>query len=93
MNTFQLLGIYPSNLIWSLLIFLFFAFIFFLIIREIVTWYFKINKAIRILERIERNTRKPGLKYPDEKFDEEYFIRNKISIPGENNESYTDGHN
>lgn len=52
--------------------------------REIATWYFKINKAIRILERIERNTRKVGLKYPNEEYDEDYFRANGIKIPGEN---------
>lgn len=57
--------------------------IFFFLIREILTWYWKVNKAIRILERIERNTRKEGVKYPDENFDEEYFRRNKIPVPGE----------
>ncbi|OHB14686.1 MAG: hypothetical protein A2431_00560 [Candidatus Zambryskibacteria bacterium RIFOXYC1_FULL_39_10] len=64
-------------------IFLLVAIIFFIIVREILTWYWKINKAIRILERIERNTRKDGVKYPDEEFDEEYFKRNNIKIPNE----------
>ncbi|OHA87735.1 MAG: hypothetical protein A3A96_02105 [Candidatus Zambryskibacteria bacterium RIFCSPLOWO2_01_FULL_39_39] len=67
-------------------IFLLVAIIFFIVVREILTWYWKINKAIRILERIERNTRKDGVKYPDEEFDEEYFKRNNIKIPGENTE-------
>ena len=61
-------------------IFLLVAIIFFIIVREILTWYWKINKAIRILERIERNTRKDGVKYPDEEFDEEYFKRNNICL-------------
>ena len=38
----------------------------FLIGREIVTWYWKINKIIRLLDRIERNTRKEGVTYPDD---------------------------
>jgi len=38
----------------------------FLIGREIVTWYWKINKIIRSLDRIERNTRKEGVTYPDD---------------------------
>lgn len=32
--------------------------IFFLIIREIVTWYWKINKMVSLLEEIRDNTRK-----------------------------------
>ncbi len=63
---------------------LFFSILFFFLIREGATWYWKINKAIRILERIERNTRKDGIRYPDEEFDEDYFKRNNIKIPGEN---------
>lgn len=61
-----------------------FGALFFLATREIIAWYWKINKIIRILERIERNTRKEGVKYPDDEFDEEYFRRNGIKIPGEN---------
>ena len=38
----------------------------FLIGREIVTWYWKINKIIRSLDRIERNTRKEGVTYPED---------------------------
>jgi len=38
----------------------------FLILREMVTWYWKINKIIRSLDRIERNTRKEGVTYPDD---------------------------
>jgi len=38
----------------------------FLVCREIVTWYWKINKIIRLLGRIERNTRKDGVTYPDD---------------------------
>lgn len=30
----------------------------FLILREFHTWYWKINKAIELLEKIEKNTRK-----------------------------------
>lgn len=29
---------------------------FFLIIREIVTWYWKINRMVDLLEKIEKNT-------------------------------------
>lgn len=74
------LGINSGNFILILLG----VIIFFFLIREILTWYWKINKVIRILERIERNTRKEGAKYPNEEFDEEYFKRNKIKIPNEN---------
>ncbi|MBU4351433.1 hypothetical protein KKF47_03535 [Patescibacteria group bacterium] len=38
----------------------------FIIGREIVTWYWKINKIVRSLNRIERNTRKEGVTYPDD---------------------------
>ncbi len=38
----------------------------FLIGREIVTWYWKINKIIRSLDKIERNTRKEGVTYPED---------------------------
>lgn len=31
--------------------------VFFFIIREIVTWYFKMNRVIELLEAIEENTR------------------------------------
>ncbi len=32
----------------------------FIIFREIWCWYFKVNKALELLERIDRNTRKEG---------------------------------
>jgi hypothetical protein len=31
----------------------------FLVFREVVTWYWKINKIVSLLEQIEENTRKP----------------------------------
>ena len=40
--------------------------VFFLVIREIVTWYWKINKIVRSLDKIEKNTRKKGVIYPDD---------------------------
>ena len=40
--------------------------VFFLVVREIVTWYWKINKIIRSLDKIERNTRKEGVTYPED---------------------------
>lgn len=30
--------------------------LFFLLVRELITWYWKINKIVRLLEKIERNT-------------------------------------
>ncbi len=47
--------------------------IFFLVIREIVTWYWKINKIETTLKRIEKNTRKEGVVYPDDEDDDEYL--------------------
>jgi len=32
------------------------------ILREVLAWYWKINKIIRLLERIEENTRPGGVK-------------------------------
>lgn len=45
-----------TNLIFPVLLGLLFLFI----IREIIAWYFKINKVVRLLERIEENTRPGG---------------------------------
>jgi len=33
----------------------------FIIGREVIAWYFKINKIVALLERIEENTRPKGL--------------------------------
>ncbi len=35
-------------------------FLFFIFIREILTWYWKINRIEELLEEIERNTRPKG---------------------------------
>jgi small-conductance mechanosensitive channel len=35
-----------------------FIFVGFVLIRELITWYWKINRAIELLEKIEENTRK-----------------------------------
>ncbi len=35
--------------------------VFFLLIREIVVWYLKINQIKKLLEKIEENTRKVSL--------------------------------
>ncbi|MFH1536493.1 MAG: hypothetical protein ABID45_00730 [Patescibacteria group bacterium] len=40
--------------------------ILFILIRKIVTWYWKINEIVKLLNRIERNTRKDGVTYPDD---------------------------
>jgi len=58
----------------------------FLVFRELLTWYWKLNRIIRILERIEKNLRKEGVKYPDDNYDEVYFRRNGIKLPWEGTE-------
>lgn len=40
--------------------------IFFFIIREVIMWYWKINKIIDLLEKIEENTRPVGKKLQKE---------------------------
>lgn len=53
----NILSFFPS-IHWSdVLLFLFWGFIFFMVIRELVTWYWKINKITDLLEKIEKNTR------------------------------------
>lgn len=53
MNTF-----FHSGLAWaSLPIALAFALFVFLVLREVFTWYWKINKIVVLLEQIEENTR------------------------------------
>ncbi len=37
---------------------LLFLIIFFLVCREVICWYWKINKALLLLEEIAKNTRK-----------------------------------
>jgi hypothetical protein len=34
----------------------------FFILREVVTWYWKVNRVVELLEQIEENTRPGGLK-------------------------------
>ena len=46
----------------TVLIYIAVALIIFLIFREVVTWYWKINKIVSLLEKIEENTRAPELK-------------------------------
>ena len=38
------------------------AIIFFIAIREVCTWYWKINEGIELLRKIEENTRKEKVK-------------------------------
>jgi hypothetical protein len=52
MNIFQSLHLDSTELIT----FLFLALVFFLIVREIATWYWKINKIVKLLVKIEKNT-------------------------------------
>jgi hypothetical protein len=46
----------------SIFIFLGSVIIFVLITREVVTWYWKLNKISDLLEKIEENTRPKGTK-------------------------------
>jgi len=46
------------NLIFPVLLGLLLLFI----LREVFAWYWKINKIVRLLERIEENTRPGGVK-------------------------------
>ena len=57
---FQELGI--SLLVWVAL-----AVLFFLLLREFFTWYWKINKIVKLLEQIERNTRRPEIAKQEDK--------------------------
>lgn len=41
----------------SFLIFIPFAIVLFVALREVVTWYWKLNKISNLLEKIEENTR------------------------------------
>ncbi len=53
MRISQLLGVKQS----TLLVFLIGAFLLFFILRELFTWYWKINEVVALLEKIEQNTR------------------------------------
>lgn len=50
-------GLFTIGLM-PLLLWLLGIFIVFLIIRELVLWYWKISKIVSLLEKIEKNTRK-----------------------------------
>jgi hypothetical protein len=65
----------------NILLVLVFGFFVFVAIRELLTWYWKINRIETLLERIERNTRKEGVKYPDDDYDEVYLKRNGLEAP------------
>ena len=53
---YQNSGIRMDSPIVSVLVAVIGAIAFFLIIREIVTWYWKINRIVNLLEKIEKNT-------------------------------------
>ncbi len=46
---------FPSVHLSDLLLYLFWGFIFFMVIRELVTWYWKINRITDLLEKIEKH--------------------------------------
>ncbi len=43
------------------------AILFFLLIREVVTWYWKMNDVVNLLEKIEKNTRREELNTKSDK--------------------------
>jgi hypothetical protein len=45
----------------NILLFILVGIVLFIIGREVFCWYFKINKVVALLERIEENTRPKGL--------------------------------
>lgn len=45
----------------QIIIWIFSLFLIFIIGREIITWYWKINKIVDLLEKIEKNTRKESV--------------------------------
>jgi len=53
---YQNSGIRMDSPIVSVLVAIVGAIAFFLIIREILTWYWKINRVVNLLEKIEKNT-------------------------------------
>ena len=53
---YQNSGIRMDSPIVSVLVAIVGAIAFFLIIREILTWYWKINRIVSLLEKIEKNT-------------------------------------
>lgn len=42
----------------SMFLIVFLVLVFFMVIRELVTWYWKINKITALLDKIEKNTSK-----------------------------------
>ena len=42
----------------GILIWIVIGIVLFFLVREILLWYWKVNKAIELLEKIEKNTRK-----------------------------------
>jgi hypothetical protein len=59
-----------DTLLYQILGFLLIAIII-LLIREIVTWYWKINRIVSLLEKIERNTRRDSISNQDQDADDE----------------------
>lgn len=56
-SNFNILG-FPNIGIIDILFAMFFILAGFVLIRELITWYWKINRIIELLEKIEENTRK-----------------------------------
>lgn len=48
----------PNNILAYIVWWTFVALVIFTLIRELITWYWKINRTIEFLEKIEMNTRK-----------------------------------
>lgn len=48
----------PNNILAYIVWWTFVALVIFTLIRELITWYWKINRTIELLEKIEMNTRK-----------------------------------
>jgi len=51
-----------SDTILSTLVVLIIIIVLFVVLRELVTWYWKLNKIVELLEQIEENTRPKGKK-------------------------------
>lgn len=56
-SSFNILGFSNIGMI-DIFFVMFFALAGFVLIRELITWYWKINRIIELLEKIEENTRK-----------------------------------
>jgi len=67
-----------NNGLWFFLV----GLIIFLILRELVTWYFKLNKIIELLEEIKENTKSNEKVNPEKK---EKIFRNLKDQPVDKN--------